>query len=63
MTLYAIQCRFQVSEDSAKVDGIALCSDADTPVTFIYPDGKPYIGEDIWDYRLKHTYPWMKVLE
>jgi len=63
MSLYAIKCRFKIDKDSYPIEGIAICSDPDTPVTFIHPDGKPYTGEGIWNYRLKHHAPWMKVLE
>lgn len=62
MSLYAIPCRFKTTKDSAPVEGIAICSDADTPVTFVYPDGKPYTGKEIWDYRLQHHMPWAEVL-
>lgn len=63
MTLYAITCNFQVTQNEAMVEGIAICSDPDTPITFIHPDGKPYTGDDIWDYRLKHFNPWLRILD
>lgn len=59
-TLCVIQCMFQVSKDSEQIEGLAICSDADTPVTFVYPDGTIYTGEDIWIYTLHHYSPWMK---
>ncbi len=60
MSMYVIRCRFQIKQGSEVVEGFALCSDPDTPTTFIYPDRTPYIGEDIWNYKLIHYEPWMK---
>ena len=58
--LFTIQCRFQTHQHSTPVDGIAICSDPNTPITFIHPDGKPYLGKDIWTYNLRHHYPWSR---
>lgn len=58
--LYAIQCRFKITEHSDTIEGLAVCSDPDTPVTFIHPDGSPYTGEMVWNYRLAHFNPWAK---
>lgn len=61
MLLYAIKCRFKATENSEPVDGLAICSDPDTPVTFIFPDGMPYTGKEIWNYRLSYHDPWAKL--
>lgn len=58
MQLAVIQCRFQITEGSPVVDGLAICSNPDTPVTFIHTDGTPYTGKDIWTYNLLHYKPW-----
>ena len=62
MALFAIRCRFKPTESSKYVEGLAICSDADTPVTFIHPDGKPLICDEIWDYKLHHTSPWAQIV-
>ena len=58
MKLYAIACTFQTTEGGEKFAGMAVCSDPDTPETFIFPDGSPYIGKEIWTYSLHHHQPW-----
>lgn len=58
MELCVIACRWQATKDSKPVDGIAICKDPDTPITFINQDGTPYLGDGIWTYRLLHHYPW-----
>ncbi len=60
MQLCVIRCNFQPERDSATIEGLAICSDPDTPVTFIHADGSAYPGADIWTYRLLHYSPWMK---
>lgn len=59
--MYAIACWFQVAQNSEMLHGFAICSDADTPITFIYPNGEPYTGKDIWNYSLRHFEPWGKI--
>lgn len=61
MQLYCISCTFQIERDSTPIEGIAICTDPDTPETFVYPDGKPYTGTDLWTYRLHHYSPWAVV--
>ena len=56
--MYFIACRFKINKTDDWVNGFAICSDPDTPETFIFPDGKPYTEVDIWDYKLQHTMPW-----
>lgn len=58
--LYVIPCKFQPTEHSEPVSGLAICSDPDTPVTFILPNGLPYLGDVIWSYHLRHYSPWTK---
>jgi len=58
--LFTIPCWFIVKRNTKRIDGLAVCSDPDTPVTFIHPDGKPYNGKTIWSYGLKHYQPWTK---
>lgn len=58
MRLFAVRCMFQAEKHTMPVHGVAICSDPDTPVTFIYPDGRPYKGEEIWNYKLNHLHPW-----
>lgn len=60
MELFAIRCRFKETKDSVLVDGMAICKDPDTPITFIYPNGEPYLGSDIWNYSLLREWPWAK---
>lgn len=60
MQLFVIQCSFQTKKDGTPIHGLAICSDADTPITFIYPNGKPLILAEIWKYNLKHHLPWAK---
>lgn len=60
MPLYIIQCTWKISETALSDHGIAVCSDPDTPITFIDgASGKPYNGE-IWNYQLHHFRPWGK---
>lgn len=56
--LYAISCWFKPFENSPKVYGLAICTDPDTPMTFIFPDGLALRTEGIYDYKLAHYYPW-----
>lgn len=56
--MFVIACRFRTKKKGISVNGLAICSDPDTPVTFIYSDGKPYLGKDIWSYTLLHEEPW-----
>lgn len=58
MTLYAIKGCFKPSKNSEYIEGTAICSDPDTPVTFITQDGLPVSAETIWDYNLYHLAPW-----
>lgn len=62
MALFAIRCRFKPTKDSEYIEGMAICSDADTPVTFIHPDGLPLISDEIWDYKLEHGSPWAQIV-
>lgn len=59
--LYFIPCRWQAEQYSPVVHGFAVCSDADTPITFLYPDGLPCISDLIWSYSLQHYSPWAKL--
>ena len=59
--MYVIECSFTISEKSDPCQGIAICSDPDTPVTFVHSDGSPYNGESIWNYTLHHYKPWAKI--
>lgn len=63
MELFSIACSFQTHEGTEPIHGIAICTDPNTPVTFIYPNGKPYDdhGAGIWNYKLKHYEPWTKI--
>lgn len=56
--LYFIRCSFRPKKDSEPIYGFAICSDADTPVTFIHPDGTPLRSKVVWDYMLHHYSPW-----
>jgi len=38
--LYFIKCDFQVDENSGRQEGIAICSDPDTPIAIIDKNGK-----------------------
>lgn len=60
MQLYVIRCGFKIVQNQDMIEGLAICSDPATPVTFIYPDGKPYTGNEIWTYNLRHYSPWAK---
>lgn len=57
--LYCIQCVFQPRKSSKEVWGIAIGTDPDTPIQFIYPNGKVYGGKAILSYRLIHNAPWI----
>ena len=59
--LFAIKCAFKPTQSSPAIIGLAICSDADTPVTFIHPDGTPYLEKEIWTYDLMHFSPWAKL--
>ena len=59
-SLFAIPCTWSPDRDTT-IRGLAICSDPDTPVTFLYPDGKPYLGNSIWAYKLQHYSPWAKL--
>lgn len=59
--LYAIACSFQTTKNAKPVNGLAICTDPDTPMTFIFPDGKPYNSDEIWSYKLHHFTPWAKI--
>ena len=58
MPLSVIACSFKTEQHGPVHHGLAVCSDPDTPVTFIYPDGKPFLGEIIWNFKLQHYMPW-----
>jgi len=58
--LYVLHCSFQITKEGHKHVGLAICEDADTPITFIFPSGMPYNGE-IWDYKLNHYAPWARL--
>jgi hypothetical protein len=60
-TLYAIPCTFKLTEQSETEYGLAICSDPDTPVTFIHQNGSPVIEDILWTYRLMHYSPWAKL--
>jgi hypothetical protein len=51
--LYAIPCSFKLTQDGPIHKGLAICSDPDKPITFIFPNGKPYIHGMVWSYVLK----------
>jgi len=59
--LYAIPCSFKSTKGSETEYGLAICSDPDTPITFIYANGSPVIGDIIWNYHLMHHSPWAKL--
>jgi hypothetical protein len=61
MQVYAISCTFKPEKDSEPVLGLAICKDPDTPETFIYPNGRPLIADEIWSYKLHHTMPWSAI--
>lgn len=59
MQLYAIACTFKLVKDGEEYNGLAICSDPDTPVTFVHSDGIAITeGDDIWNYQLHHHQPW-----
>ncbi len=58
--LYVVNCTFLVKEDDPAVSGLAICSDPDTVVTFIMPDGQAVKSRTIWAYHLHHRTPWAK---
>lgn len=60
-SLYFIRCRFKPEKDSKTVDGFAVCTSPDGVSIFFHPDGKPYVGESVWTYRLLHYSPWAKL--
>jgi hypothetical protein len=55
--LYCIPCTWS-PEEKIIVQGMAICSDPNTPVTFLYPSGEAYEGKEIWTYKLHHYRPW-----
>lgn len=59
--MYFIACTFKIYKDSEPVAGFAVCSDADTPQTFINTDGLSVVTDGIWTYKLHHYKPWAKV--
>ena len=59
--LYAIACNFKPEQNGPWVQGMAICLDPDTPVTFICPNGKPYSSNEMWNYKLLHYKPWAKI--
>lgn len=63
MTLYAIPCRFKIAKDAEVVEGLAICTDPNTPTVFIHPNGEPYTGTEMWYYTLMHYRPWAKLLD
>jgi len=58
--MYFIQCRFKKTKDGDSLHGYAVCSDPDTPITFILPNGEAYNG-GIWTYQLLHHMPWVRL--
>lgn len=59
--LYAIACDFCLEHNGPTHHGLAICSDPDTVVTFVFADGKPYKGEEVWTYKLRHFNPWIMI--
>ena len=57
-SLYFISCTFKVTQHSPMIYGFAICSSPDDVVTFVFPNGKPYLGLNIWDFKLQHYSPW-----
>lgn len=58
--MFLIRCHFRKAKEDTLLDGFAICSDPNTPITFIYPNGEAHIG-DIWSYYLRHFEPWFKI--
>ena len=58
--LFVIPCTFQIDEEGPSYKGLAICSDPDTPETFIFEDGEPLLNKEIWSYNLHHHEPWSK---
>lgn len=57
-SLYFIPCTFKPTEQSETVYGFAVCTSPDDVETFIYPNGKPYLSNEVWTYKLQHYSPW-----
>jgi hypothetical protein len=57
--LYVIECSFRLIQNGRLHYGLAICTDPDTPQTFLYSDGT-HIGTSggIWSYSLLHHHPW-----
>ena len=59
-SLYFIPCRFRLVDGGTNYDGFAICSSPDDVITFVYADGTPYNGMNVWDFTLLHHLPWGK---
>lgn len=58
--LFVIEAQWKVKESDPWTHGLAICSDPNTPVTFVTPDGKPVITAELWNYNLHHHRPWSR---